>query len=205
MVITSSQTTATATGLIAGTYTVTVTDAHLCTAIESVTINQPSALTASISGTTAVLCYGDNTGTLTVTAGGGITPYSYAWNTITDGTTPTISNLVANYWYVVVTDANNCSILVGDTIKEPAEALWAYIDTTNVTCNGYNNGIATVNAFGGTSPYTYLWSDEETSATVDNLSPGTYTVTVTDAHGCNTTVNVLITQPDPLSTSMELK
>ncbi|NDC07665.1 MAG: hypothetical protein EBZ86_10195, partial [Synechococcaceae bacterium WB9_2_069] len=73
--------------------------------------------------------------------------------------------------------------------------------STNVTCNGLNNGTATVTAAGGTASYTYLWNSGATTSSLTNLSPGNYSVTVTDANGCTANANVTITQPTLLTAS----
>ncbi|MBL0051221.1 MAG: SprB repeat-containing protein [Bacteroidetes bacterium] len=70
---------------------------------------------------------------------------------------------------------------------------------TNVNCNGNSNGAININVAGGTTPYTYSWSNGATTQNVTNLSPNTYTVTVTDANGCTATLSQAITQPNALA------
>ncbi len=209
------QTTATASNLTAGTYTVLVTDANNCsfdmTGVNGVTITEPTVLNASTISisSTDVSCNGGNDGSATVTVTGGTAPYTYLWS---DGqTTATASNLAAGTYTVLVTDANNCSFdmtgVNGVTITEPTvlNASTISISSTDVSCNGGNDGSATVTVTGGTAPYTYLWSDGQTTATASNLTAGTYTVLVTDANNCSfdmTGVNgVTITEPTVLNAS----
>jgi len=193
------KTTATATGLIAGTYTVTVTDENLCTTTASAIITQPAvALSASITAQTNVLCVGSSTGSATVTASGGTGVYTYSWNTSPVKTTATATGLIAGTYTVTVTDENLCTTTATAIITQPAVALSASITAqTNVLCFGSSTGSATVTASGGTGVYTYSWntSPVQTTATATGLIAGTYTVTVTDANLCTITATAIITQP----------
>jgi uncharacterized protein (DUF2141 family) len=190
----NSQTGATATGLIAGNYTVTVTDNHSCTATATVTITQPSAVTASIPSKTDVLCKGGSTGTATASASGGSTPYSYLWNN--GSADKTVVGLSAGSYTVTITDRNGCTSTSTTNISEPANALTAGISTyTNPGCEGGLTGTATVTASGGTSPYTYLWTNGETTSSISGLGAGTYQVVVTDNLGCIKEATILLTAP----------
>jgi hypothetical protein len=191
----SGGTAATATGLIAGTYTVTVTDANLCQKTQSFTITQPAALTATTT-TTDVSCNGGTNGSATVTATGGTGAYTYAWSP-TGGTAATATGLAAGNYTVTVTDANNCNIIENISIVEPS-ILDATIAQTNVTCIGAADATATVTATGGNGNFTYSWSPSGgAAATATGLSAGNYTVTITDAKGCFVTKPVtIITTPD---------
>ena len=183
-----NQTTATATSLSAGTYTVTVTDANNCTSTASVTITQPSAVTASISTFTNTPCYGTCSGTATVLGGGGTPPFTYQWSNTQ--TSQTATGLCNGTYFVTVRDANNCSAVTSVTITQPT-LLSATTSSTNAYCN-QNNGSATANPTGGTLPYTYIWSNGQSTQTIINSTPGSYTVTVTDANGCTTIANTII-------------
>ncbi|MFN5635850.1 MAG: gliding motility-associated C-terminal domain-containing protein, partial [Flavobacteriales bacterium] len=183
--------------VVAGTYTYTITDAGNATASITITITEPSLLTATISSSN-ITCYGANNGTAAVTASGGTAPYTYLW--INGPTSANVSNLAPGTYSVVVTDANGCTASANVTITEPTP-LAGNITSTDVTCNGLNNGTASVTASGGSAPYTYLWNNNATSTTVSNLSPGNYTVTVTDANGCTASANVNITEPTILGAS----
>ena len=187
--------------LSAGNYVCTVTDFNGCVFSDNITITQPSPLTSSISGTN-VLCHGGASGSATVTAGGGTSPYTFLWS---DGqTTQTATNLSAGTYDCVITDANGCSFTsISVTITEPS-AISSSISGTNVSgCYGNTNGSATVTAVGGTSPYTYLWSDGQTTATATGLSAGNYDCVITDANGCPfTSSSVTITEPSPITSSI---
>ncbi len=193
----SGGTAATATGLSAGTYTVTIKDANLCETIATVTIAEPPLLTATIAKTD-VLCNQANNGTATVTPSGGAGSYTYSWSP-SGGTAATATGLSPNIYSVTVTDANGCSVTESVQITEPS-SLSVTDSHTNVSCNGGNNGTASVVATGGTGAYTYSWSPSGgNAATATGLAAGVYTVTVTDENLCSVTNTITITQPDPLN------
>jgi len=195
------QTTAIATGLTNGIYTVTVTDASGCSANSSAAVIQSLALIANIAIVTNPSCNGALSGSATVNASGGTSQYIYNWS---NGQSTTIATgLNAGNYSVTVKDANGCSTTATVTITQPAP-LTATITgtTTNVTCNGNNNGSAIVSASGGTSPYTYNWSNGQSTTIATGLNAGNYSVTVKDANGCSTTATVTITQPAPLTATI---
>jgi gliding motility-associated-like protein len=195
------QTNQTATGLTAGTYTVTATDqSNGCTATATVTINEPAAVTGTITINNQVSCNGGNNGSATVNAAGGNGTYTYNWSPA-GGTAATANNLSAGNYTVTITDGNGCTGTATTTITEPAP-LTSTMQSTNVSCNGANNGTATVTPSGGTGPYTYFWPlSSNTTNTQTGMFAGTFTVTVTDANGCQITDTVIITQPAPIQVS----
>lgn len=185
------------TNAAAGVYTVTVTDANGCTSGSgSMTISQPAAaLNANVAGTQNINCYGNATGSINVNVNGGTAPYSFLWNTST--TSQNLNNIIAGTYSVTVTDANNCtSAIASITISQPAASLSSTIGSTqNVSCNGGGNGSLNLTVAGGTSPYSFNWSNSATTQNLNNLSSGTYTVTITDANGCTTSNSAAVTQP----------
>ena len=184
----NSQTGATITGLAPGAYTVTVTDQNNCPANTSTTINGSSRPTISLTGTLNVSCNGGNDGQATVSATGGAGGYSYTWSTVPVQTNATATGLSAGNYSVTVTDAAACrDTLLLVSITEPT-AVTASVSTVAVGCNvGNPNGTATVTPGGGMGGYTYQWSTVpvQTTATATGLAAGNYTVTVTDANGCD--------------------
>ncbi len=195
-------TNATQGGLTAGTYTVTITDANGCTASTTVTITEPPVLTANITATTNVSCFGGSNGSSTVTVAGGTTPYTYLW-TPAGGINPTGTGLTAGSYTVTVTDNNGCIATAGVTITQPPVLTASITASTNVLCNGGSNGTATVTAVGGTLPYTYLWNPSGgNGATGTGMAAGYYVVTVTDNNGCTATASVTITEPPLLTISI---
>lgn len=188
------QTTPTATGLCAGNYSVTVTDANGCSTTSNTSIVEPTPLGLTTSFT-ASTC-GNNDGSACVNVTGGISPYTYSWNDPSLQTTSCATNLSANSYTVTVTDSVGCvdtAVVNVNDITGPSVIITA---STNVTCNGTNNGTATANISGGVSPYTILWGPSgQTSSFASNLSAGNHTITVTDASGCISSASVIITEP----------
>lgn len=191
------QVTQTVTGLIAGSYSVTVTDANGCTVTGSATVSQPAALSVSFSKTD-VLCNGSCNGTATANPSGGSSPYTYTWSNFQTGQTST--GLCAGSFSVTVTDANGCTKIAAVTISEPA-SLTVATSKTNVTCNGLCDGTAAAAASGGTFPYSYLWSNGQSTPNATGLCSGTFTVTAADVNGCTVTGTAVITQPSAISAS----
>jgi len=174
----NGQTTQTATGLAAGTYTVTVTDSQGCFGSSSVTLQQGGLFT--INGNVQnVNCFNGNNGGVTLSVNGGSTPYSYAWSN--GSTNSNIANLAAGNYTVTVSDATGCSKTQTFTVNQPPQ-LQATVNATNGTCG--NQGSASANVTGGVSPYSYLWSNGQTTASISNLAAGNYGLTVTDANNC---------------------
>ena len=191
----SGGTAATASGLAAGTYTVTVTDANNCQTTRSFTLDEPTALDASSGSTTNVSCNGDSNGSATVAPTGGTPGYTYSWAP-SGGTAATATGLAAGTYTVTVTDANNCQDNQTFIVSEPDALALSIASQTNLTCNGDNNGSATISVTGGTTTYDYSWAPSGgTAATATGLTAGTYTVTVTDANNCEETQTVIITEP----------
>ena len=173
-------TTDTATGLLAGDYDVTVTDANGCETTCAVTIATSDIPNCSITGVDTS-CGTDN-GSAQVTATGGVGTYTYQWST--GATTEVVTNLSEGNYDVTVTDSNGCfttcSVTIG-TSTNPTST----IAGTDSTC-GDANGSATVTAQDGVAPYVYLWSNGSSTDTANGLSQGTYSVTITDNMGCQT-------------------
>ena len=194
---------ATATGLTAGTYTVTITDGNGCSTTEAITITEPtSALTATPGTVTHVGCFGDSTGSATVNVTGGTGAYTYSW-TPSGGTAATATGLAAGTYTVTVTDANLCQTTQNFTINQPVAPLSATTASTDVSCFSGSNGTATVTVSGGTAGYTYSWAPSGgITATATGLAAGTYTVTITDTKGCQLTKNVTIGSPTPFSATI---
>jgi gliding motility-associated-like protein len=199
------QTTDTAFNLMAGTYTVTVTDSNNCITTSTVTITEPLSPLTALSFTTDVLCNGGNTGTATVSPAGGTPGYTYLWNTVPVQTTSTASGLIAGNYSCVITDTNNCTITVNVTVNEAA-ALTATSTTTDVLCNGNATGSATVNPTGGVPGYSYSWNTVpvQTTQTATGLLAGSYTCTITDTNSCTYQVNVTINEPTALTNAVSV-
>ncbi len=183
-------------GLSAGTYTVTVTDANMCTTTLSKTITGPSALFAPAS-VSPVACFGQATGSITVSATGGNSGYTYLW---ADGTTgATRNNLPAGSYVLTLKDNKNCQKDTTIVVTQPAAALALTSSVTSVGCFGASTGSVDLSVTGGTTSYTYSWSNATTSQDLTGLPAGSYTVTVTDSKNCTATLNNVVTQPQKLA------
>ncbi|MFK7904519.1 MAG: SdrD B-like domain-containing protein, partial [Chitinophagales bacterium] len=177
--------------LVAGTYTVTVTDANDCTTTSEITIDQSAnALVANLV-TEGLACFGGVDGNIDLTVNGGTTSYTYAWSN--EATTKDLSNLTAGTYTVTITDANDCTTTASATISQPSEALTASATGETLGCFGDSNGSIDLTVNGGTTSYTYAWSNGATTEDLSNLTAGTYTVTITDANDCTTTASATIT------------
>src|SRR6185437_2380765 len=194
----NAATTSTINGLTAGTYNVTVTDANGCTGTATVTLTEPTAINLATAATNA-FC-GQPDGTANVIANGGVPGYNYIWNN--GATTSGISNLLPGNYCVTVTDANACTATACITVNNTPGETISISSVTEVSCNGQSNGSLQTNIVGGVGPYTFLWSNTSTSQNATGLSAGTYTVTVTDFHGCQSTTIGTVTQPAVLVASI---
>ena len=174
------QTTATASGLTAASYTVTVTDANGCVGTSAATVTTGSGNLGSTITTVAANCLGAD-GSATLVIAGGTAPFSVLWSNGATGTTA--SGLTAGTYSATVTDANGCVSSASNLVNANQGTLSATASATNATCTAAD-GAVSVNIVGGTAPFTTLWSNGATSTNVNGLAVGTYTVTVTDANGC---------------------
>ncbi|MGD1844902.1 MAG: FG-GAP-like repeat-containing protein [Salibacteraceae bacterium] len=174
-------TTASATGLNAGTYSVTITDANGCTDSASVTLTQPNVLVIAAVVDSNATCNGLRDGGASASATGGIMPYSYTWSSAAN--TASFSGVVAGTYSVTITDANGCTDSTAISITEPVVLGAAAVVDSNASCFGFTDGGATASATGGTMPYSYSWSNAATTASITGVTAGTYSVTNTDAKG----------------------
>ena len=186
----------TVSGLVAGTYTVTTTDAEGCTAGLAVTITQPDAfqVNAMATGETS---QGGNDGTAFAAPTGGTQPFVYAWSN--GAATAMIDSLPPGAYTVSVADNNGCAAVQTVNVNAFNCALTSTISATQVTCHGAANGTVTVNPTGGSQPLVILWSNGATTPGISNLAPGTYTASITDATNCSFVISTQISEPAILS------
>ena len=170
-----------------GTYNVIVTDANGCTGTTSinVTVNSIPSVSASATQTGCTVA----NGTATANPSGGTAPYTYLWSNLDPN--QTANNLPAGTYNVTVTDANGCTATTSVNVIT-ANGPVVSASSTQAGCT-VANGTATANPSGGTAPYTYLWSNGDLNQTANNLSSGTYNITVTDANGCTAVTSVNVT------------
>lgn len=195
------QTTASVTGLAAGTYTVYVSDASSACVpaanIQTATITiTPGAMSPSVI-TVPASCLAAN-GTATVSVNGGTAPYTYSWSP-SGGNNATATGLSAGNYSVTVTDATGCSGTIGLTITQTS-GITTTVTATSASCGGAS-GTSTASASSGTPPYTYNWSNGQTTQTASNLVSGNYSVTIADANGCTSTNTVLVSSTGSITAS----
>ncbi len=192
----SGGTSATASGLRAGAYTVTVTDqSDNSTASNTITITQPTAISLTLQSITPAMC-NMSTGSATVVASGGTAPYSYMWAP-NGSTLPTINNLIPGTYSVTVTDMNGCNAFLVVTIGNvPAPVI--SMPTPAPICLG-SMATLTPTVTGGAPPYTYYWTPASNLSSYNTLTviaappiTTTYTFTVTDSNGCSSTGTVTV-------------
>ncbi len=194
----SGGTSASATGLIAGVYVVTATDANGCTITATATVTEPTALAATTSFTQTTC--GSANGSAAVAVTGGTTTYTYLWSP-SGATAATASNLLSGVYSCLITDLNGCTLTATVNVPSANSPTVTIGVPTMLSCFGGNNGSATASSTGGTTPYTYFWSNADADSIAGNLIAGTYTVTVTDANGCSDTSAVTITEPTLLTSA----
>jgi hypothetical protein len=183
-------------GLTPGTYTATVCDVNGCCVNVEDSIQVPANCHFPVHVVRQqVTCHNSCDGSITLTPNGGTPPYTYVWSN--GNTTNQATNLCAGTYYYTVTDANGCTYSCHSVLACPA-ALIVNCSGNN-TCVGACMGDASVTASGGKAPYTYLWSNGATTASIDNLCCGIYTVTVTDKNGCSSDCSYTVTQHQVLT------
>lgn len=185
-------------GLCAGQYIVTATDAIGCTATATVNITEPAALDVQATNISTANC-GQNDGSVTISITGGTAGYTILWSSGGSGLTE--SNLPPGQVCVTVTDANLCDTTVCFNVPNTPGATATISSFNNVSCFGACDGDATVTGAGGTLPYNFTWNTNpvQNGPTATNLCPGTYTVTMTDANSCGDSAVVTITEPPQLT------
>ncbi|HIO71715.1 MAG TPA: PKD domain-containing protein [Flavobacteriales bacterium] len=200
------QSTQTATDLLAGTYNVTVTDANNCTYVVTniVLFDIPAPVITGIA-TDSVKCYGDATGSATVTVTGGTPPLTYLWDDPAAQATTTATGLAQGDVTVQVEDLNGCLATLTATVEEPTQVS-AIISSDATICFGEN---ATISGYGkdGTPPYIYYWDNGPTT-TAQQVAPPTtttYLITVEDANACLGNNTVTITVLDSISIVLDSK
>jgi gliding motility-associated-like protein len=192
-------------GLGAGGYSLTVTDSKTCSINTNFTIIEPSALTSAYSSTTASC--GNLNGVATITVGGGTPGYVLNWNTAPAQTGSVAINMApGSNWQCVITDLNGCSITQTVNVNNAPSPVFSSHVVNQPSCAGMSNGDITLNYTSGTAPYMVVWSSPlsqtmTTSAmtqSVSGVAQGAYTATLTDANGCVTSRNIIVSQPSPL-------
>jgi len=176
-------------------YTVTITDINGCSSTQAVSITQPVQLVVAV-GSGSATC-GQSNGAASATVSGGTGAYTYSWSN--GATTQSVSNLLSGNFTVSVTDGNACTKTALVNVGNSSGGVASISSFTNVSCFGGSNGSASATMTGGSSPYTYSWSNGATTQQLNNITVGNYTITITDNAGCSSTQSVSISQPSQLS------
>jgi gliding motility-associated-like protein len=196
----TASSTSTVSNLNAGTYVVWATDAQGCYISATGTLINNNAPTLTYTSD-SVTCPGGNDGSLTLGISGGTLPYSISWSCTGSITGNTISGLPTGNCQATVTDGNSCVAVLNCFVPQPDTIIVGVASILHDSCNGDAEGAISITVSGGTSPYTYSWSNGALSQNVNGLLAGSYTVTVTDANTCSTTISVTVTQPPVLTAS----
>lgn len=174
-------------GLTIGSYTVVVTDSQGNTDTDTVSVGISSPIISAV--VTNAGCPGTSTGSIDTTVTGGSPPYAYYWS---NGlSSADISNLSVGAYSLLVTDSNGCTDTDTFIVSSSGSPILLSFQYTNPT-EGNADGVISVIATGGVPPYTYLWSTGDTTQTINNLTGGTYTVTVTDSNNCSSIGSVTL-------------
>lgn len=196
----------TETGLAAGAYTVTVTDANNCVATSSVTVSGSTQLNFTAI-TNEPSCNGSSDGSINLNIADGTPPYSYSWSsgpTSGNGTGTIINNLFAGSYTIQLTDVNGCNEIISTSISEPS-AFEVSTNTTSLTCNGDTDG--SIELLGTDAQnYSYAWDNGQdsgsgTGAVISNLSAGQYDIQITNTDGCSTSILASLAEPEEIIVS----
>jgi gliding motility-associated-like protein len=186
------------TGLLAGTYTLTITDLNGCQDTIDITLTQPDEIIISVDFT-EIECYEDNDASITITnISGGVEPYSIQWSNFGEGMSQT--DLSPGNYTITVTDAISCDASITIDIAEPPIFTINPVTINQISCFGANDGSISLSFQGGQSPIDFEWEDDP-NAGVDrnNLGPGSYTINISDAAPCTISETFTIFEPNPIA------
>ena len=195
--------TATLSGLSAGDYPVTITDVNGCAEMSIVELRELELILDTNQVTVQMpTCFDFSNGRIAVSLANGQPGYEYNWN---DGngfvTNSNLNNIPANSYQLNVRDANLCEGTFEFMVDQPEELTLA-IDTTNISCQGADDGMVTTIVEGGTGDYQYQWDNNQTSEQIINLIEGTYSITVTDENDCQVFGAATIIEPSLINATV---
>lgn len=170
--------------LIAGAYTIIVTDTNGCFATQGPdTILEPTALTSTLDNIVDASCYAYNDGQILTTTSGGVGPYTFFWSDSSN--VEDLIGIFAGTYFATITDSNGCELNIGPHIvNQPTQIVPVLDSVTSLACNGDVNGAVYISVSGGNGPYIYVWNNGQVNQDIVNLPGGNYFSTVTDLDGC---------------------
>jgi hypothetical protein len=190
-------------GLAGGNYTVTIVDGNGCRLDTTVTLIANQIMSADVA-ISALSCFENASGRLDLTLMGGMSPYNISWSTGQQG--PSIAGLPSANYQATVTDNNGCKFFSGPLfVGQPSKIIAKVNNIEDNACYNDADGNIFVNVIGGTPPYAYLWSNQQSTRNATGLAEGVYSLTVTDANGCVTdTGPVNVTSPDAVQAFLQV-
>jgi gliding motility-associated-like protein len=187
-------------GLSIGKYIVTITDENGCTMTDSASISEPKEVQVTAVVKKDIACYGDEgIVTLTIVNARGDMSYQYA----ADGSAFDPQHATAGSYTIRVTDAFQCSGSTNVALNRPDKINFVRAAVTDLNCYGAGNGAISLELSGGLQPYTYQWSNQMNTPTVNNLKAGEYSVNIVDARHCGTDTSFVVTQPEKIVIHIE--
>ncbi len=188
--------------LAADDYMMNLTDGNGCSTSQNVTLTEPLAITVDLLLIQNTLCNGENSGAISVSAGGGIGLFEFSLGNETN-TTGTFENLNAGTYNIIITDENDCQNSVEATVEEPNTINIETLQIQNLFCNGDDSGAINFNANGGVGNLFFtLGNETNSSGEFENLAAGTYEVIVTDDNDCTNSMSFEINEPLPLEVNL---
>jgi gliding motility-associated-like protein len=184
--------------LCAGDYTVTITDDSTCQKTTIISLTNPPQLEDSIKIIQSISCFASCDGSVAVFPYGGTPPYSFIWDDPLLSNNDTLTYLCDGTYHVTITDANGCTLVDSVLLQQPTIITSTLQVSQAINCYGICNGIVTANVNGGTSPYNYLWSNNDNTFVADSLCAGWVYLTIADASGCIKVDSIELVQPDSL-------
>lgn len=197
----NNQTTQDIQSLPVGTYEVVVTDSLQCTDTLEVTLTQPLEPIDVTFDIENVKCFGDSTGSIFANITGGTAPYEFGWSTL--DSTLFIDSLPIGNYSISINDSNHCTYAETAVVNQPAAPLSATYTEVQPQCFGYSNGQLVLNTIGGTPGYQYDWTTGDSTALVDSLSTGAYSVLITDNNGCTFNLDCFLNEPAQIQPSFD--
>ena len=174
--------------LYSGIYYVTVKDNLGCSKFGIATVSNYEGPTITVESVTNISCFGGSNGAISLSVSGGATPYLYLWSN--GATTEDIDNILSGQHEIEVTDGNGCKSIKNIMVEEP-DPISITLVVNDATC-GLSDGSAQANVTGGTSPYSYSWSNGDNNSQISGLSAGVYSITVSDYNTCTASKNFSI-------------